>query len=253
MAVLGIITCETLAPELAHLLANDPEIHGISVVDDLVSRRLLTALESRGVSGVRRIPHLSSHSPEPSARLEVLVRVLDQSLHGRRATLRRAVAAAAQQMRTHAGALLLGYGRCGNTFRDPRSSLDVAVPLFFPMEGDRPVDDCVGLLLGGSERYQAEQRSLPGTFFMTPGWSCLWRKMLAPEAFGSDPELVRRIFRGYRRILLIVTPVMHEEEMRRNTADLAASLDLRVESCSGTLTALERALRAAKESLVGRG
>lgn len=250
MAVLGIITCETLELEFAYLIANDREVEGVTVLEDASSRRLIQALESRGVRNIRRIPHMKSFLREPAKDLEILVRVLDLSLHGRRNTLRRAVASAARETAACADSLLLGYGLCGNAFNNLKELLNVDRPVFVPMDTDHPADDCVGLLLGGRDRYYAEQRREPGTFFMTPGWTRHWTKMLDRDFCGAAPDMVNRIFRGYKRSLLIVTPVMSEDEMKRNAGEFSKMLGLSVEARRGTMEILARAWRSAKKSLM---
>ena len=47
MATLGIITCEILELEFAHLLANDAEVAGVTVVDTGFSKGLSQAYELR--------------------------------------------------------------------------------------------------------------------------------------------------------------------------------------------------------------
>lgn len=249
MAVLGIITCETLEQEFAYLIANDRDVEGATVLENASSGGLIQALEAKGIRNMRRIPHLKSFRPETSWHPEVLVRVLDLSLHGRKNTLRRAVASAASEMATCADALLLGYGLCGNTFDDLKELLNVNVPFFVPMDKGHPVDDCVGLLLGGRDCYYAEQLREPGTFFMTPGWTRHWKKMLDGDCFGATPKMVHRIFAGYKRSLLIVTPVMSEDEMKRNACNFNKMLGLSVESRQGTIDILTRAWQSAKASL----
>lgn len=249
MAVLGIITCETLELEFAHLLANDPDIEGVTVLESAPSRRLIEALESKGTRHMQRIPHLKSFRPERSRRLEVLVRVLELSLHGRRNTLRRALASAAHEMAACVDALLLGYGLCGNAFDDLQGLLNLTMPVFVPMDNDQPVDDCVGLLLGGRDCYYAEQRKVAGTFFMTPGWTRHWRKILNKDFCGTAPHMLKRVFAGYRRSLLILTPVMGEEEMRWEVDEFNKMLALDVEARQGTLELLTRAWQSAKASL----
>jgi hypothetical protein len=249
MAVLGIIICETLELEFAYLLANDHEIDGITVLENAASGRLIQALESKGIRNMQRIPHIKSFRLETSRNLEVLVRVLELSLHGRRNTLRRAVASAAREMAACADSLLLGYGLCGNAFEDMKELLNVNMPVFVPMDNGHPVDDCVGLLLGGRDCYYAEQRKVAGTFFMTPGWTSHWRKIFNKDFCGGAPDMLNRIFAGYRRSLLIVTPVMDEDEMKLNTAEFNQKLGLRVEACQGTVELLTRAWQSAKASL----
>lgn len=50
MGVLGILTCEVLELEFAHLLVRDPEIRRITVIEDKRSKRLVEVLQSRAMN-----------------------------------------------------------------------------------------------------------------------------------------------------------------------------------------------------------
>ena len=249
MAVLGILTCEILELEFANLLANDPEVSQVTVLEDLRSARLIERLESQGFHNVRRIPHIKGFLPEPSEHLEVLVRVLELALHRRKSTLQRGLLAAAREISRHVDALLLGYGLCGGALENPKELLDTDVPIFIPMDQDHPVDDCVGLILGGRDRYYAEQRHAPGTFFLTAGWTHHWRQLFGPGFCGAQLDVARRLFAHYERALLVMTPVLPQEEMRRNANEFGRLFGLGVQETYGTLDILNKAFNAAKECL----
>lgn len=247
MGVLGIITCQILELELAHLLATDADLAGVTVLEDPCSTRLIELLESRGGRNLHLIPHLASLAPEPSGRPEAVVLVLPLGLHRSRSVLQRVVPSAARELSRHVDALILGYGLCGSAFADPEELLDVGIPVFIPMDQDHPADDCVGMLLGGHACYYAEQCKTPGTFFMTPGWAAHWEEIF--EGTDGGAEAAKRMFAGYERALLVVTSVMGEEEMRGRVAGFTKLLGLRVESRQGTLEPLIRTWNLAKMSL----
>lgn len=249
MATLGVITCEMLELEFAYLLANDPDVSRLTVVEDAKSRRLVETLSKRGRDDVRRIPHISAFRPEPLEPLETVVRVLEMALHRTRDVLRHALRDAAREMAPRVDALVLGYGLCGNALENPKEALDVNVPIFIPMDEDRPVDDCVGLLLGGRKNYLEELVRIPGTFFMTPGWSRHWKQIFGVNRPCPGLETIKRVFSGYERSLLVLTPVLAEEEIRREAEAFSAMLDLRVETRQGTIDLLREAWSNAKTYL----
>lgn len=249
MALLGILTCEILELEFTRLLTTDPDVAGVTVLEDARSARLIELLTSGGVRNLRRIPHIGSYHPEPAEHLEVLIRVLDLGLHRHRNVLRKALMAAARELGRHADALLLGYGLCGNALDNPEELLDLGIPVFIPRDKGHPVDDCVGLLIGGRERYYAEQCKTPGTFFMTPGWACHWRKIFEGSHSAADVAL-KRMFAYYERALLIVTPVMREDEMKRRAEAFNQLLGLRVETGQGTLDLLTETWNSAKVAVL---
>jgi hypothetical protein len=253
VAVLGILTCEVLELEFGHLLATDGEIGRITVLEDERSSRLLSALERHANRDVRCISTLDEFRPDGECELEVLIRVLELGLHIWPKKLREALVEAAHEMSRYSDAILLGYGLCGNALEAPRELLaDIGVPVFIPMDEDHPVDDCVGLLIGGRERYYAQQRKVAGTFFITPGWSSHWQRLFDLQTGGVNLEMARRMFEHYERTLVISSPVMSEEEMRRSIGEFVELFNFRVETCEGTLSILTRAWEEAKGCLRAR-
>ncbi|MGW8185909.1 MAG: hypothetical protein ACWGNK_01545 [Desulfobacterales bacterium] len=78
MATLGIITCEILELEFAHLLTHDPEVAGITVVDTRFSKGFTRAYEQSARLKPRLIDFVGKYLPKLPERLEVLVQVLER-------------------------------------------------------------------------------------------------------------------------------------------------------------------------------
>ena len=235
MATLGILTCEILELEFANLLATDTEVGRVTAIEDERSVRLIETLETLKVSCLNRIKVLHEFVPAPDCRLEVLVQVLELALHNKKRTLQQGLQEAALAMGPYVDALLLGYGLCGNALEKPDELLsEVGVPVFIPMDEDHPVDDCIGLLIGGRERYYLEQCKVAGTFFMIPGWTYHWRRMFEREFGNLTPKMAKMLFKHYERSLLIQTPIMCLEEMKRNTEDFNEMFGFRTDVCEGT-------------------
>ncbi|HEX5392234.1 MAG TPA: DUF1638 domain-containing protein [Rhodocyclaceae bacterium] len=253
MAVIGILTCEVLEQEFARLLGDDVDLKRITVLEDRYSARLIELLEARAVGGLQRIPHLNAFRPEPDQGLEVLVRVLPMGLHRTRQVLRKALTDAAHALRPHVDALMLGYGLCGNALEDPRAVLDVDLPLFLPMDDGHPVDDCVALCLGGRDRYYGEQCKVAGTYFLTPGWSRHWKRMLDGPSGKSGQPTMSRVLSGYERALLVQTPALADEELERRGEEFVRASGLRLERCRGSTDLLTSAWNAAKKALTAPG
>ncbi|MGD9041058.1 MAG: DUF1638 domain-containing protein, partial [Desulfobacteraceae bacterium] len=198
MAVLGVLTCEILELEFAHLLATDPEVDLVTVLEDSRSARLTEVLASGDADGLRLIPDIGAFNPDHAKKLEILVRVLELALHNRKKTLQEGLVEAACEMSPHVDALLLGYGLCGNALENPEELLSEAgVPILIPMDQDHPVDDCVGLIIGGRECYYGELCNVAGTFFMIPGWSVHWKRMFEREFGRLSVDLAKRLFQHY--------------------------------------------------------
>ena len=252
MGILGILTCEILELEFAHLLNEDSEIAQVAILEDARSTRMIEILEALKPQQILRQHDLESFRPDLPNRINVIVRVLELGLHSRKQTLQQGLIQAARKMGPYVDALLLGYGLCGNALEKPDELLsDAGVPVFIPMDDDHPVDDCVGLLIGGRSRYYGEQCKVPGTFFMLPGWTNHWHRMFEKEFGNLSMDMAKRLFKDYERSLLITTPVMSVKEMRKNAEAFSEMFSFRTECRQGTLRILSDTWQAAKSYLKG--
>ncbi len=251
MAVIGILTCQIFELEWAELLSADSDIEQITIIENEKSKKLADALEKKGLTNINRIPHLNSFKPEPSEQLQLLIRVFDFSLHRNRKLLARTLHKEAQPMQCYVDCFLLGYGLCGNTLLDPSDVLDTDKPIFIANDpSGGTVDDCIGLLIGGRECYHAELCKQAGTFFMTAGWVNHWDKILNPKYSKVDTPMAQRMFKRYKRTLLVNSPVMPQQEMENGVNHFNNLFACQSENKMGNLTIFKDTWNRAKQSLV---
>ncbi|UCF90438.1 MAG: DUF1638 domain-containing protein [Desulfobacterales bacterium] len=252
MATLGIITCEILELEFAHLLANDTDVSRITVVDTGFGHGFIRAVEQQKGYKPRLVDYIGKYLPAQPERFEVLVQVMELGLHTVIKNLRAGVTNAALEMGPHVNAIMIGYGLCGNALQNHEEILKEAdVPIFMPIDEDHPVDDCVGLIIGGRTNYYQEQCNVAGTFFMNAGFSRHWKDLLH-KAHGVkfDEAISKRIMAGYERSLLLTTPVLSEEEMAANIEEFNQIYELRTEVRAGTLEILEKTWAKGKQFVI---
>jgi len=250
MSVLGILTCEILELEFAYLLGLDTDLARVTVLGDSRSERFVEMLELLRAPKLKKIKDVSEFDPFSDNRLEILVQVLELALHNRKQTLQQGIKKAAMAFGPYVDALMLGYGLCGNALENPEQLLtEAGVPIFIPMDVDHPVDDCVGLIIGGRQHYYREQCKVAGTFFMIPGWTFHWRRMFEREFGNLSLDMAKRLFRDYERSLLITTPVMSEVEMKQNSHEFNELFNLREETRFGTLSIIKETWNSAKTFL----
>lgn len=254
MGVLGVISCQTLELEFAYLMVNDPDVASVTVMKDHYADGIVEGLERYGGVAPRSILYIGEYLPSPSNGLDVLVRVLKIGLHAVIKDLRAGVVGAVKEMGPYVDAILLGYGLCGNAMENPEELFaGTPVPVFLPMDEGHPVDDCVGLIIGGRENYYEEQCKCAGTMFMNSGfarhWESLGENTTGPMG-SSHPGILKRLLANYQRTLLLPTPVMSEEEMASSVREFNERYGLRSEVRPGTLEILAQTWRAAKESVL---
>ena len=256
MAKIGIVTCEILELEFAHVLCSDTEVADIFVIDNGFSGGLLAALNFHGKKPVHRLAFLGEFGEAQGNGHHVLVRVMELGLHSDIKNLQSNVVSAVKEMARLVDSILLGYGLCGNAM-NPAEDLfsEMGIPILLPMDDNHPVDDCVGLIIGGREKYYARQCECAGTMFMNAGFSRHWQKFMdsdLPEKLLPKKEKIqKRMMRDYERSLLLPTEVLGEAEMMTNIEGFNAKFGLRTESTPGTLALLDKAWLEAKKQSTG--
>ncbi len=251
MSKVGVVTCQILELEFAHVLLNDPDVTEIWVLKDEFSEELIRVIEDAGQKLVHRILHLDEFDSDNIQGVVVLVRVMKVGLHSNISNLREEVKKTVKELANFVDAVLLGYGLCGNALKDLDDLFkNILVPVSLPMEKEDPVDDCVGLIIGGRENYYNEQCRCAGTMFMNAGFSRHWDSILSsdvPEKLNHKKEkIMQRLMASYERSLFLSTPVLDEDELRENTKVFNKKYGLRTETRKGTLTLLEAAWETAK-------
>ncbi|MCX5862849.1 MAG: DUF1638 domain-containing protein [Deltaproteobacteria bacterium] len=225
-------------------------------MEDHFSRGIIEAFQQNSGIKPRTILYMQEYSPQSANEFEVLVRVMEVGLHTVIKKLRDGVVKAAVEMGPYVDAILLGYGLCGNALEKPDELFAHAgLPVFLPMETYHPVDDCVGLMIGGRENYYEEQCKLAGTFFMNSGFTRHWKTLIHKDLCGEiDLAMSKRLMANYERSLLLPTPVMSEDEMASHVEEFNELYGLRTEVRSGSLELLEKSWEHAKAFVKdGRG
>lgn len=248
--VIGLLVCQVLEEEVAYLLARDEDVTRIALHDSEYTEHFGRLLAQRG-----KPPELlaSLDDFEASGGFDVVVDVLQVALHMDKQDLQSGVYDAARDLAGVADVLTLGYGMCGNVLDKPELLLaDLGRPVVVPRNDDGSIiDDCVCLVLGGTERYLDHVRAEAGTWFLTPGWLRHWETLLVKELHARDVATVKWIFdrTGYKRALMIETGVTGRDPYQAESERFAALFDFYLDTATGSLHILERELEEAKRML----
>ena len=252
MPNVGVVTCQILELEFAAILSNDPEVSEVWVVHDEFSEELLQKLKMVGSLPVHAVSHANDINPDEKNGYAVLIRIMEVGLHSNIQFLRKGVTVAVEELAPHCDAIMLGYGLCGNAMNEISVLFkDVTIPVILPMDNGEPVDDCIGLIIGGRENYYNEQCQCAGTMFMNAGFSKHWKKIMSSDVpqklIHKKDVILKRLMENYERTLLMPTPVMEEGEMRQRTNEFNQRYNLKVEIRPGTLTLFENTWKEVKQ------
>lgn len=254
MGFLGIIGCKSLEEEIAYIVNNDnAEAAKICVLQSESSNNLYNNLvknnnKNKEVILIEKIEDL----PKPSTQLNLLIDVLEMGLHVYTDKLEEKMVQKLKELEPYCSALLIGYGLCGNSLSKLEEKVSpYSIPLIMPVNEDGTrIDDCITMLLGGTEEFRKELYKEPGTWFMPPGWVKNWDIILSKEWGSRDATALKWIFEktGYKRVLAIPSPAHNKSDFFVQAEDFAQNFELKLEIKEGTLKILENAYKKAKKA-----
>ncbi|MDX9798105.1 MAG: DUF1638 domain-containing protein, partial [Bacteroidales bacterium] len=194
MKRIGIVACEIFEEELLKLLSEYNYINRIILVSNDSSKEFQKMLESKynyeKISIAREL--CSTRFLKRQEPLEVVVNILPFALHLYAEDIKREVVAASKEIEKHVDYILLLYGLCGNALGSIRELLinnKIKVPFdILTNEKGEIMDDCICALLGSSEKYLKELEQTTNIFFMTPGWTKLWPRLLEEKTKNIDTK-----------------------------------------------------------------
>lgn len=142
------------------------------------------------------------------------------------------------------GIVLLGYGLCGNGVVGLRARKHT---LIIPK-----VDDCIALLMGSYQAYLAQSRRHPGTYYLSKGWLesghhplGQFREWSARYGEAKARQFVERMYRNYRRVVLIAFTPEELDRYRPQAQEVARFLGVAYEEILGSPALLERLVERA--------
>ncbi len=247
MAVLGILSCQIFELELAYLLAAQETPPRITVVRNAASQGFINAVIGYPIGHITFIDKPRDFVSSCDSALEFLVYMMEVGLHSSKIKLQKALSNAGNEISGKVDALFLGYGLCGNALDCPESLFEHAdIPVFLPKDCDHPVDDCIGMLIGGREKYYAEQVKEAGTFFMTSGWVNHWGSIFETGCEHMSMDMIKRLFAHYKRTLLVSSPVMDTNLMIEKIIKFNRLFQCVSDVTQGSMDILQMSFAAAK-------
>lgn len=166
---------------------------------------------------------------------------LSMGLHLHPAKLHREVQAALDRAGDYS-LVLLGFGLCGGALKGIKAP---GCPMVMPR-----VHDCIPVLLGSRDKYNALQRADQRTFYFSGGW-VEGERMIIPEyerslsQFGPKKALriMQMMFENYRQLMFIRTGHPRETAALDKTRDFAGILQLPCRENCGYPDYLQKLLR----------
>lgn len=259
MTVLGIVGCRIFEDEIVHVLAKDPDIDRIYLIENEENNGLLHKLEAEGFEPVV-LPFCKIKADlKRSNEFSVIVQLQGMGLHIDTARLKSETYTNVNLMSRLADGILLFYGLCGQAFsRMQRDFAYTGCPLKLLQdrstgESPLPLEDCIAAALGGNSRYREILKSHSDTFFLTPMWAVNWRtafrvgdEMLL--GFEFTPEHLREL--GYRRVARINTKLSYEPDFEKKIEEFARNFGFEIIELEGSTEIAQKSYKQMRNMLL---
>jgi hypothetical protein len=186
----------------------------------------------------------------------VTFRHLEMGLHERSASALHDALQGEIDEAANSDAIAIGYGLCNRGIVGLQAR---TLPVVLPR-----AHDCIGMLLGSSQRYLAQLEAQPGTYFQSTGWlenssanvrqpnftfgpnSNVTRERLVERYGDEDADYLLEQFDGftrhYDRLAYIATPVSASARWEEAAKEIAGKRNWKFERLAGDLGWLRRLL-----------
>jgi hypothetical protein len=259
MTVLGIVGCRVFEDEIAHVLASDPDIDWVCIIEDEENSGLLHKLEAEGIEPVVLPFYKIKKNLRCSNEFSVIVQLQGMGLHIDPAQLKSKTYTNVNLMSRLADGILLFYGSCGQAFS--RIQRDFAhTGCLLKLLQDRstgqstePLDDCIAAALGGNSRYRKILKSHSDTFFLTPMWAVNWKTAFrvgdeSLSGFEFTHENLKNL--GYRKVARINTKLSYELDFEKKIEEFACNFDFEVIELEGSTEIVQQSYNQMRNMLL---
>lgn len=117
--------------------------------------------------------------------------------------------------------IVLGYGLCGNGLDEIRSGIHTLV---IPK-----ADDCIAIFMGSRQRYMAQFKENPGTYYLTKGWFEVgsdplteYERLLPKYGAETADWLMEQQYQNYKRLLFVAHRQEDIDAYRPRALEVAA-------------------------------
>ncbi|MHC1604639.1 MAG: DUF1638 domain-containing protein [Candidatus Methanofastidiosia archaeon] len=248
MRRLGIIACQVFERELAHILNNNTDVDIIYMVrspENLHFSKFISEHEVKFIGDPDFLPMLSMT-------LDVLINIMPIGLHIDIDELEYTCNEEINRIKDCTSSILLLYGLCGNALSSVIRRENVK--LFYPLDKEGIVDDCICSVLGRENYFEELKRN--GSFFLTPGFVDHKDDMIKriKERYGKeyDNSYTKIMLKAndYKRALIVEEGIQDEEDYKRAYA-MADSFELPIGWIQGSLDLLRDTFERALDSVSG--
>ena len=259
MPIITIIACRIFEDEIAHLIESDTDIDELIIVETEGHQGLAKKLTERGYPYTTVPFEKLPGKQENENKFTLIINIIQFGLEAAPSALKDKVYSKIEQFTELSNIILLLYGLCGNVLANVEKDFE-EVPCnihILKEENGEIVDDCIGALLGGREKYLEALKDSKGVgiYFLSPMGSANWRELLLSSGLVPDPddlEMTKYIFdySGYKKVAKVNTGLMYERNFDANVEEFAKAFNFDIVDIKGSTGLIENCYKKAKSKIM---
>jgi hypothetical protein len=250
MTKIAFVSCRIFEDELTYLTAKENENKKIMVIETDFIETFENKLAFEKINYIKIKPEDLEKKIKDCENEDVLIiQLIEFSMESKPNKIKDLVYEKIREIQPYADGILVFYGLCGNVLghiEKDLSTLECPVRILKDENGEI-ADDCIGVSLGGRERYVSILKSGTrgeGTYFLTPMQAAHWREIAYSSAMTPDPnddDMIRMIFEysNYKNVGKVTTGLKYEEKFDDIIYDFSKRFNMEIIEYDGTLSVIE--------------
>ena len=253
MTKIAFVSCRIYEDELTYLTAKYEKNKKIIVIETDFIETFERKLIFEKISYLKIKPEdleKTIHEFENENEDVLVIQLIEFSMESKPDKIKDLVYDKIEWLQPFVNGVLAFYGLCGNVLGQLEEDLSKPeCPVHILKDENGFIsDDCIGVSLGGRNRYISVLKSGTrgeGTFFLTPMQAAHWRELAYSSSVTPDPNddnMIRIVFEysNYKNVGKVSTGLKYEENFNEIVDDFSKRFNMKIIEYDGTVSVVEK-------------
>lgn len=203
--VLGVIACPMLEDNLIYSVECDPEEKHITLIENIYNASIKDKMKRKNIifDTISEYSFFNGKYNPITGAFNIVIIMKSLGLHAEPKILKTDIEEEVKKFQPYVDVLGLYYGTCGNYGWDIPKWCKVngykPATMFYD-KNKNPIDDCVGVAVGGTAQYLKMQKTYTGYLYLFPAMATNYEDMISFDAPGQK-EAIKYLDSEQRQLL----------------------------------------------------
>lgn len=194
--VLGVIACPMLEDNLIYSVESDSEEKHITLIENIYNTSIKDKMERKNIvfDTISEDSFFNGEYKPITDAFNIVILMKSLGLHAEPKVLKTDIEEEVKKFQPYVDVLGLYYGTCGNYGWDiPKWCKENGykpATMFYDRDKN-PIDDCVGVAVGGTKQYLNMQKAYTGYLYLFPAMATNYEDLVNSDATGQKKAIER--------------------------------------------------------------